>query len=58
MPSSQSAREGGTAMLLSVGRTPGGRDLDGPRRCDGKLGWAGGTWLPRFGQRRKAQDVL
>lgn len=45
-------------MLLSVGRISGWGDLDGPHRCDGKLGWAGRTWLPGSGQQRKAQDVL
>lgn len=54
----QSAREGSTAVLLSMGRTSGRRDPAGCHRCDGKLGWARGTWLPGFAQQRKAQDVL
>lgn len=42
----QDALQGGTAAVCGLHSWMKGRRL--PGRRDGKLGWAGGTWLPRF----------
>lgn len=52
-PYSHSAREDGTATVLSVGRTSGWRDLDGPCRCGGSLAGQGGPGCPGLDSRGK-----
>lgn len=58
MPCSRAA-----GQLLPVDCTAGLKGWRQPGKCDGKLGWTGRSWLPRFGwhrmflNRKHSEDV-
>lgn len=55
--------QGRVGQLLPVDCTARWKGWRQPGKCDGKLGWTGGTWLPRFGwhriflNRKHSEDV-